>query len=60
MALTKGHLVDLILKSKRINVVVADSLPGDGRDSIYEGPLNDIVLREDGTLELWYNTGYEI
>ena len=56
---SKEHLLDLIKRSKQIKLVIAKSSPEEKED-IQEATLNDFIFREDGILELWHNTGYEI
>jgi len=56
MNVSKERLIELIKESKEIKVFVADF----ERDTCVEGLLNEVLLRKDGTLELWYNDGFEI
>ncbi len=52
----KERLLALIEQSSNIKLYIA----GDNGESL-GGELNDMVLKEDGTLELWDNSpGYEI
>ena len=59
MQLSKERLINLIKEAKQIKLVLAKSSPQEKED-IEEAILNDFVLQNDGTLELWHNTGYEI
>lgn len=56
----KKLLIRLLQESTAVRLCVALSSPSDEEENIAEGQLNDFVLRQDGTLELWVNTGYEI
>ena len=61
MLINKEHLIKFIQECTHITVNIAHSGPGDIDENIdYDFPLNEFVLRQDGTLELWFNTGYEI
>ena len=56
MSIDRERLCELILNATVIQVVVAKSQPGDTKDEIHHGRLNDFLVLDDGTLELWHNT----
>lgn len=59
--LQKSSLIRLLNDPdcKKISLVIAHSSPKE-KENIDEAELNDFVLQQDGTLQLWHNTGYEI
>ncbi len=58
--MNKENLIRLIQQSTSIHLYIAQSNPQDKIENIPTGELNDYSVHPDGTLELWYNTGYEI
>ena len=61
MLIDKKHLCELINQSNTIQLVIArDSIVEDTATDVFTAPFNDYILKQNGTLELWYNIGYEI
>ena len=58
--LTKHDLIRVVQKADKFKLVIAQSSPTDTQESIITAELNDFVLHDNGVLELWHNTGYEI
>ena len=61
MLINKEHLIKFIQECGNITINIAHSSPGNIDEKIdYDFPLNDFVFNKKRTLELWFNTGYEI
>ena len=56
----KERIIKFIKRAKTIKIAIARSGPNDIKEDIVEANLNDFIFGQDGTLELWHNTGYEI
>lgn len=62
LKIDKQQLIDLILKSDKINLVISLGPPGsDNNEQPIVAELNDIsYCTKTKELELWYNDGWEI
>lgn len=61
LEVNRAQLLKLISEATTVKLFVANSHAKDLKEDIAFGELNDFVFRhEDGTLEFWVNTDYEI